>query len=211
MKTPAINDSAIFLLSRLLILSQAFFYFDLFWFFSIPKSFPPPREHGSGYSFSRSLKQMRSSSEKKRKKRRVVQVSKRALLQYCPNCKCKKVLNIIKLQKTISAYGSKKNKKPQNNNQKKPPNKYCSIVPRLEERPLPPHPPFFLYKKKKKLHNIYNFKSHKNVKQTKIIQCSQALKYGFIRSALPGLAYSQNRHLLLVFVFGSLWKQTEYR
>lgn len=106
----------------------------------------------------------------------------------------------------------KKHKKPQNNNQKKPPNKYCSIVPRLEERPLPPHPPFFLYKKKKKkLHNIYNFKSHKNVKQTKIIQCSQALKYGFIRSALPGLAYSQNRHLLLVFVFGSLSFLLEWR
>lgn len=156
MKTPAINDSAIFLLSRLLILSQAFFYFDLFWFFSIPKSFPPPRGHGSGYSFSRSLKQMRSSSEKKRKKRRVVQVSKRALLQYCPNCKCKKVLNIIKLQKTISAYGSKKNtKNPKTTTKKNPQTNIVQLFPGLRSGLSLLIPPFFFTKKKKKNCTIF--------------------------------------------------------
>lgn len=155
MKTPAINDSAIFLLSRLLILSQAFFYFDLFWFFSIPKSFPPPREHGSGYSFSRSLKQMRSSSEKKRKKRRVVQVSKRALLQYCPNCKCKKVLNIIKLQKTISAYGSKKTPKQQP--KKTPKQILFNCSPAWGAASPSSSPLFSLQKKKKKIAQYLQF------------------------------------------------------
>lgn len=121
---------------------------------------------------------MRSSSEKVR----VVQVSKRALLQYCPTSNAKrkeKKIERVKYYKTaknISAYGSKN------------PNKYqIATFPRFEEQHLlfssfflPPTLFFslflFVFLTTKK--NIYNFKSHKNVKQTDKteIQCGLSTK-----------------------------------
>lgn len=147
MKTPAINDSAIFLLSRLLILSQAFFYFDLFWFFSIPKSFPPPREHGSGYSFSRSLKQMRSSSEKKKKKKKSSSSIKKSIIA---------ILSQLQMQKSVKYYKTAKNhqcirlkKNPKTTTKKNPQTNIVQLFPGLRSGLSLLIPPFFFTKKKK--------------------------------------------------------------
>lgn len=105
----------------------------------------------------RSLKQMRSSSENKSSFK-----YQKSIIAILSHCKCKNVLNIIKLQK----HQCIRLKKPLNEYQVFPATRNASPSHFPTIQPLPLFFYFYFLQKQKTDHNIYNFKSHKNVKQT---------------------------------------------